>query len=154
MKRKKTLSLLLLSLLTITLLLGGCSGAVERQYGLEPEAVVKTAFDAAKSRKFAKAAAYIAPNTLQASDDAEISDLLTGFGISDVKTANLLSVKKVSSQGRFAVVVATIHQENTLKVNVKSIGLERIDDEWYIVPMERIVLDAKYRLLADLLVGK
>lgn len=153
MLKRKPLSLFLLAVAALTLLLGGCSGTVERVYGLEPEAVVKTAFDAAKARKYAKAAAYVAPDTLPEADAGALTDILTGLGVEDIRTANLLSVKQVSEQGKFAAVVATIHQENSLKVNVKTIGLEKIEGEWYIVPMNRIVQDAKYRLLAELLIG-
>jgi hypothetical protein len=95
----------------------------------------------------------VAPGTLTDVDAATITKLLTGFGVDDIKTANLLSVKKVSARGDFAVVVATIHQEDTLKISVKTIGLEKIEDEWYIIPMDRIVQDTKYRLLAELLGG-
>lgn len=134
------------------LVTAGCAGTAERISGLEPEAVVKTAFEAAKSQKMARAAAYVAPSAL--TDDASAATkLLTGFGVEDMKSANLLSVKKVATRGDFAVVVATVHQENTLKISVKTIGLEKIEGEWYIIPVDRIVQDTKYHLLAELLGG-
>jgi hypothetical protein len=148
---KRSILIILTALLGLTLLLGGCAGTVGRDLGLEPEAVVKTAFEAAKKQRMMQAAAYVAPEAL--SEASAVTKLLTGFSVEDMKTANLLSVKKVSARDNFAVVVATIHQENTLKISVKTIGLEKIEDEWYIVPMDRIVQDAKYRLLAELLVG-
>ena len=151
MLNKRSIVIVLTALLGLTLLLGGCSGIVERERGLEPEAVVKTAFEAAKAQKMMRAVAYMAPETL--TEASAVTKLLTGLSVEDMKTANLLSVKKVSVRGNFAVVVATIHQENTLKISVKTIGLEKIEDEWYIIPMDRIVQDAKYRLLAELLIG-
>lgn len=151
--KKRSIVIFLTAIIVMALFVGGCSGTVERVRGLEPEAVVKTAFEAAKSKKISQAAAYVAPSALDDADAATITKLLTGFGVDDIKTANLLSVKKVSVRGDFAVVVATIHQENTLKINVKTIGLEKIEDDWYIIPTDRIVQDAKYRLLAELLGG-
>jgi hypothetical protein len=151
--KKRSLVIFLTAIVVMALFVGGCSGTVERVRGLEPEAVVKTAFEAAKSQKIMKAAAYVAPSALTDVDADTMTKLLTGFGVDDIKTANLLSVKKVSARGDFAVVVATIHQENTLKISVKTIGLEKIEDEWYIIPTDRIVQDTKYRLLAELLGG-
>jgi hypothetical protein len=151
--KRGSIVIFLTAIVIMALFVGGCSGTAERVRGLEPEAVVKTAFEAAKSKKIMQAAAYVAPGTLTDVDAATITKLLTGFGVDDIKTANLLSVKKVSARGDFAVVVATIHQEDTLKISVKTIGLEKIEDEWYIIPMDRIVQDTKYRLLAELLGG-
>lgn len=148
--RKRPFMLFLAFILGFSLLIGGCAGTAERERGLEPEAVVKTVFNAAKAKKLTQAAAYVAPSAL-VDDVSSVTKMLTGFGVEDIRTANLLSVKKVSTQGDFAVVVATIHQENTLKISVKTIGLEKIEDEWYIIPVDRIVQDTKYRLLADLL---
>lgn len=154
MLTKRSLTIFITAVIVMSLFIGGCSGKSERLYGLEPDAVVKTAFEAAKTKKLAAAAAYIAPDTLTGIDEAAVAKHLTGFGLADVTTANLLSVKTVSTRGNFAVVVATIHQENTLRVSMKTIGLEKLEGEWYIVPMDRIVQDAKYRLLAELLTSE
>lgn len=150
---KRRTAIIMLSMFVVALLAGGCSGTTQRVNGLEPEAVVKTAFEAAKSRNIMQAAAYVAPSALADADAPTVTKLLTGLSVDDVKTANLLSVKKASTRGDFAVVVATFHQENTLKISVKTIGLEKIEGEWYIIPMDRIVQDTKYRLLAELLGG-
>ena len=151
MVKKRFSVFFLFSILAITLLISGCSGTAERVYGLEPEAVVKTSFADAKANKLAHAAAYVAPSALADANASEVTKLLTGFAVDDLKTVNLLSVKEVSVQGDFAAVMATFHQENTLKVSVKTIGLERIENEWYIVPVNRIVTNAKYHLLAELI---
>jgi PBP1b-binding outer membrane lipoprotein LpoB len=151
--KKSSLIIAMIAMVIMAVFIGGCSGSSERAYGLEPEAVVKTAFEAAKSGKVLEAAAYVAPSALTDGDTSSVSKMLTGFSLKELKTANLLSVKKVSTRGNFAVAVATIHQENTLKIGVKTLGLEKIEGEWYIIPTDRIVQDAKYRLLAELLVG-
>ena len=153
MLRKHYVIIMLISMLTMAMIIGGCSGTAGRVSGLEPEAVVQTAFEAAKSQKMMQAAAYVAPSALDDVELSTVTKLLTGFNAAEMKTANLLSVKKVSARGDFAVVVATLHQENTLKISVKTVGLEKIEGEWYIIPMDRIVQDAKYRLLAELLGG-
>lgn len=153
MLKKRSVIIMLTIVTAIALFVGGCSGTAERARGLEPEAVVKTAFEAAKSRKMMQAAAYVAPSALVDANEPATVKLLTGLNADELRDANLLSVKKVSTRGDFAVVVATFHQENTLKISVKTVALERIEDEWYIIPSDRIVQDAKYRLLAELLGG-
>lgn len=155
MKKINTATLAVVVTLLLSVMLSGCSGTAERKYGLRPEEVVKVAFESARDKKFNQAAAYIAPNALKDKDANQLAQLLTGLSAKDLSSSNLLSVKPVSQQGRFAAVIATFHQENTLKVSMKAVGLEEIEGEWYIVPNDRIVTNAKYRLLAELMqVGK
>lgn len=150
--KKRNFIFAITAMVLMAILISGCSTG-ERKYGLEPEAVVKTAFQEAKSGRLQNAAAYVAPSALKDGNVSGVSKMLTGYSVSELKSANLLSVKQVSSRSNFAVVVATIHRENSLKVGVKTIGLEKIQGEWYVIPTDRIVQDAKYRLLAELLVG-
>jgi hypothetical protein len=78
--------------------------------------------------------------------------LTKDLGLTDVVGSNLLSVKLLGKSGDFAVVTATLQDGlNSTKISVKTIGLEKIDGEWYIVDSNTIFQDAKYRLLQDLI---
>lgn len=142
MKAKVKL-LLAVSMLLVLVVVAGCGGGSggKRQAGLTPEEVVKTFFDAAKDKNYSKAALYVAPG---ASNKDELGDI--------TPNSNLLSVRKVAQQGDFAVVSATIQPEqNSLNVTFKTVGLEKIDGEWYILDYDQIYQNAKYKLLQQLM---
>jgi hypothetical protein len=131
------------SLLLVLVVVAGCGGGSggKRQAGLSPEEVVKTFFDAAKANNYSEAALYVAPG---ASNKDELGDITAN--------ANLLSVKKVAQQGDYAVIAATIQPEqNSLNVIFKTVGLEKINGEWYILDYNQIYQDAKYKVLQQLL---
>jgi len=134
--------LLAVSLLVVLAVVDGCGGSdAKRPVGLQPVEVVTHFFDAVKNRNYSEAALYVAPG---ASDRAELGEIKS--------TANLLAVKKVAQKGDFAVVTATIQEgQNNFNFTVKTVGLERIDGEWYILDSKQIYQDAKYRLLLELL---
>ena len=144
--------LILAALLVITLLVtAGCGGSdVTRQPGLSPEQVIHSFFDAAKGNRMNEAALYVSPTS--ASDTKTVLKFVTGQSSTTIKTSNLLSVKLVAQQGNYAAAVATLQQEqNSLNLIIKPVGLEKIDDEWYIVDYDQALREAKYKVLAQLL---
>ncbi len=122
--------------------LAGCGGSTgnPRITGLAPDQVVKTVFNEVQANQMNDAKEYLAPNT--SGDNASIQTM---------KNSNLLSVKTVASQGDYAVVLATMQQQNTTSFTVKPVGLEKINGEWYIVDVNNIYNNAKYALLEKLL---
>ena len=72
-------------------------------------------------------------------------------GLGDLKDTNVAAVKVVAQAGNYAAVVVTLQQENTFKITVKPVGLEKISGEWYIVDNNQIYQSAKYSILAELL---
>jgi hypothetical protein len=144
--------LVLAAVLVITLLVtAGCGGSdVTRQPGLSPEQVIHSFFDAAKGNRMNEAALYVSPTS--ASDTKTVLKFVTGQSSTTIKTSNLLSVKLVAQQGNYAAAVATLQQEqNSLNLIIKPVGLEKIDDEWYIVDYDQALREAKYKVLAQLL---
>ncbi len=143
------------TLLIVVLLAAGCGGggsgsAVKRVAGLPADGVVQTFFNAAKAGSLDEAALYVSPAT--ASDPGVILKYLTGnSGLDMIKNANLLSLRKAAEQGNYAVVVATLQQQNTTNVVVRPVGLEKINGEWYIVDFDKIYQGAKYQVLQQLL---
>ncbi|MBC8014309.1 MAG: hypothetical protein H7X79_01010 [Sporomusaceae bacterium] len=119
---------------------GGGSAANPRINGLSPDGVVKTVFNEVQADQMNDAKAYLAPNT---SGDST--------SIQTMKNSNLISVKTVTIQGDYAVVLATMQQQNTTNFSVKPVGLEKINGEWYIVDVNNIYNNAKYALLQKLL---
>ena len=150
---KKYLILLMLATFALSVVLGGCGGGKkgERVLGLAPEDVVKTAFNDAKQQNFRQAATYVSPDSL--SDTKSVANLLSGMSAKELKHTNLLSVKKVAQQGDFAAVIVTVQEEDGFKINFQAVGLERINNEWYIVSNDQILKNAKYKVLAKLLVN-
>ncbi|MDF2570622.1 MAG: hypothetical protein K0R55_2226 [Sporomusa sp.] len=147
---------ILVAVLIITLLItAGCGGGgskLERQSGLTPEQVVHSFFDAAKGNRMNEAALYVSPASV--GDTQTVLKFVTGQSSSSIKNANLLSVKKVTQQGNFTAVIATLQQEqNSLGIVIKPVGLEKINGEWYIVDYDQVFRDAKYQILAQLLKG-
>ncbi len=145
---------LFLVLATVMALIAGCGGggtSVHRITGLTPEKVVATFHDRAKDQNFAEAALYVSPTSLTAIKGVG-NFLRNDFGLSDVVGSNLLSVKKIGENGDYAVVMATLQDGlNSAKISVKTIGLEKINGEWYIVDNDTVFRDAKYKLLQDLI---
>ncbi|MDR7868588.1 MAG: hypothetical protein RIN56_17455 [Sporomusaceae bacterium] len=142
------------TLLMVVLLAAGCGGGgggAQRITGLSADGVVKTFFEAAKGDRLNDAALYVSPST--ANDPRVVIKYLTGkSGLADLKNANLLSLRKAAEQGDYAVVVATLQTEqNSLNMVVRPVGLEKINGEWYIVDLDKIYQDAKYKLLQQLI---
>lgn len=130
--------LLLVSIFAITGC-GGGSNATPRIMGLAPDGVVKTVFDNVKADRMNDAKEYLAPNTL---GDKTV--------IQEMKNSNLLFVKTVAQKGDYAVVLATLQQQNS-NLSVKPVGLEKINGEWYVLDVNNIYNNAKYSILQRLL---
>jgi hypothetical protein len=144
---------LLSALVVVTFfLLAGCSGPVaQRVPDLAPDAVVKTVYDAAKNNRLTEAALYISPESL--ADSSPYSALTGQNDVTSLKNTNLLSLNQVTQQGTYAVVVATLQQQDSLAIQVRPVGLEKVGGEWYIVDMSKIYKEAKYQLLAQMLLS-
>lgn len=150
--RKIRLSLLALGLMAILIAAAGCGGGSggQRVSGLSAEGVVKTFFDSAKAGKMNDAGLYVSPASKNSSQT--VLKFITGQDLKQVKNANLLSVKQVAQNGNYAVVLATLQdQQGNASLTVKPVGLEKISGEWYIVDADQIYNDAKYSLLAQLM---
>mgnify|MGYP000960447949 CR=1 FL=1 len=145
--------MVIVSTLALTLFAAGCGGGsgVQRISGLSADGVVQTFYDSAKAGRLNEAALYVSPAST--SNPSTVIKYLTGQGgLQELKTSNLLSLRKVAEQGNYAVVVATLQAEqNSLKITVKPVGLEKINGEWYIVDFDKIYSDAKYSVLQRLL---
>ena len=132
--------LLLVSIFALAGCGGGSSTANPRLTGLSPDGVVKTVFNEVQANQMNDAKQYLAPNT--SGDTASVQTM---------KNSNLISVKTITTQGDYAVVVATMQQQNTTNFSVKPVGLEKINGEWYILDTNNIYNNAKYALLQKLL---
>lgn len=150
--KKRTVTLMM-AMVIMTALLAGCGGgggSVQRVAGFSPDGVVKAFVAAAKADKLDEAGLYVSPTTK--SDPRAIAGFLSGTnGLGDLKTANVAAVKVVGQSGDYAAVVLTLQQENTFKITVKPVGLERIKGEWYIVDVNQVYQNSKYSVLAELL---
>ena len=151
--KKRTVTIMV-AMVIMTALLAGCGGGggatVQRVAGLGPDGVVKAFVAAAKADKLDEAGLYVSPTTK--SDPRAIAGFLSGTnGLGDLKTANVAAVKVVGQSGDYAAVVLTLQQENTFKITVKPVGLERIKGEWYIVDVNQVYQNSKYSVLAELL---
>lgn len=151
MKNKLLLVAMLLLALVITAGCGGSSGGSEfkRASGLSPEQVVHNFFDAAKGNRMNEAATYV--STASTNDTQTVLKFVTGQSSATIQNSNLLSVKKVAEQGNYAAVVVTMQQQNSINLTIKPVGLEKINNEWYIVDYDQVFRDAKYQVLAQLL---
>lgn len=144
-----------LALLIVVLLAAGCGGGggqggAKRLTGLAADEVVQTFFNAAKSGNLNEAGLYVSPST--ANDPRIVIKYLTGSGLSEIKNANLLSLRKAAEQGNYAVVIATLQTaQNTTNIIIRPVGLEKVNGEWYIVDLDKIYQDAKYQVLQQLL---
>ncbi len=152
MQKKSLRIFAIVSLLLILVVVAGCGGGsgAKRISGLSPEGVVKTFFDSAKNNKMNEAGLYISPAS--AGDAKTVVKFMTGgSGLEQIKKSNLMSVKLAGQQSDYAVVVASLQEQDSFKFTVKPVGLEKIDGEWYIVDFDQIYTDAKYKVLAQLL---
>lgn len=144
--------LFLVAMLCLALLVtAGCGGGstFKRVSGLSSEQVVHNFFDAAKGNRMNEAASYVSPAST--GNTRTVLKFVTGQSSSSIQNYNLLSVKKVAEQGNYAAVVATMQQQNSISLTIKPVGLEKIDNEWYIVDYDQVFRDAKYQVLAQLL---
>jgi len=136
--------LLAISLLLMLLVVAGCGGSspsIQRIMGLTAEETVQTFFDATKNNRIKEAALYV----------SAVSQTTAQTEVAQIKKSNLLSVKQVAEQGNYAVVIATMQEQNTFKMTVKPVGLEKVNGEWYIIDLDQIYIDAKYKVLQQLL---
>lgn len=150
--KQKYLLLTLVTVLLVTILTAGCGGGVnvKRLTGLSASDVVKTFIDDAKNNKLAEAGLYVSPASKN--DPQTVLKYLTGQSELDlIKNSNLIAAKQVAEQGNYAVVLATLQEQNTFKVVIRPLGLEKINGEWYIVDFNQIYNDTKYNILQNLL---
>ena len=147
MKHKLLAVAVLLLVLAFT---AGCgSSSFVREANLSPEAVVQKFFTAAQNNRMNEAAAYVSPTA--AGDTQTVFRFVTGQSGTAIKNANLLSVRLIAQQNNFAIALATLQPEqNSLNLDVKPVGLEKIDGEWYLVDYDQVFREAKYQLLAQL----
>ncbi len=139
-------------LVLLTLLAVGCGGGgALRTPGLSADATVKAFYDAAKAGKMNEAGLYVSPDSI--SDPAVVAKYVAGRSeLEQLKNSQLLSVKEVGEQGDFSVVLASLQSpDSALGFTVKPVGLEKTNGEWYIVDGDKILSDAKYKLLSQLL---
>lgn len=144
--------LLTVSMLVLVILVAGCGGSSggKRVPGLSATETVTTFFDAAKNNRMSEASLYV--SDASKNDSKTVLKFMTGqSGIKEIKNANIVSIKQVAQQGNYAALVVTIQEQNSVKMSVKPIGLEKIDGEWYIVDFDQIYSDAKYKVLLQLL---
>ena len=93
---------------------------------------------------------YVSPASKN--DPQTVLKYLTGQSELDlIKNSNLIAAKQVAAQGNYAVVLVTLQEQNTFKVVIRPLGLEKINGEWYIVDFNQIYNDTKYNILQSLL---
>lgn len=141
-----------LSLLVIVLLVAGCGGSsgLQRIAGLSAEDTVKTFFEAAKNNHMDEAGLYV--SAASKSDPQTVLKFMTGqSGVEQIKNSNILSIKQVAQQGNYTAIVVTTQEQNSFKISIKPVGLEKINGEWYIIDFDQIYKDAKYTILQQLL---
>lgn len=144
--------LLAISMLVLVIVVAGCGGSsgVKRVPGLSTTETVTTFFDAAKNNRMSEAALYV--STATKNDPKTVLKFMTGqSGIEEIKNANIVSIKQVAQQGDYAALVVTIQEQNTIKMSIKPVGLEKVNGEWYIVDFDQIYTSAKYKVLQQLL---
>lgn len=141
---------LVITLISIIALMAGCGGpSDQRILGLSAEQVVHTFYDSAKANRMNEASLYVSPTSI--GNTQTVLKFVTGQTASTIQNSNLLSVKQVVQAGNFAVVVATLQEQNSFNLTVKPVGLEKISGEWYIVDNDQIFTDLKYQALAQLM---
>lgn len=144
------MSKLKLSITTVVMVLvsmfalAGCgdSPGAPRITGLSPDGVVRTVFNEVQANQMSDAKEYLAPGTT--GDNASLKTM---------RNSNLINAKTVANQSGFAVVVATVMQQNTNNISVKPVGLEKINGEWCILDINNIYNNTKYTVLQRLLGG-
>lgn len=145
--------LMAVSLLMVVLLVAGCGSSgsgVQRITGLTTEGTVKTFFEAAKNGRMSEAALYVSSASM--SNSQTVLKFMTGqSGVEEIKNSNIFSIKQVAQQSNYAVVVVTVQEQNSFKMTIKPVGLEKNNGEWYIVDFDQIYTDAKYKALQQLL---
>jgi hypothetical protein len=143
--------LLAASMLVLMIVAAGCGGSsdAKRISGLSTTETVTTFFDAAKNNRMSEAGLYV--SAASKSNSRTVLKFMTGSAIEQIKNANIVSIKQVAQQGNYAAVVATVQEQNSLKMSIKPIGLEKVNGEWYIVDFDQIYNDAKYKVLQQLL---
>ena len=72
-------------------------------------------------------------------------------GIEQIKNSNIVSIKEIAQQSNYAAVVVTVQEQNSFKMTIKPVGLEKVNGEWYIIDFDQIYTDAKYKVLQQLL---
>lgn len=153
MFKKGVKKLLAVSFLFVVLLIAGCGSSgsgLQRIAGLTPEGTVRTFFDAAKNNRMDEAGLYVSAaskNNIQT-----VLKFMTGqTGIEEIKKSNILSIKQIAQQGDYAAVLVTIQEQNTFKMTIKPVGLEKVNGEWYVIDFDQIYTNAKYKVLQQLL---
>ncbi len=144
--------LLAVSMLVLMIIVAGCGGSsgAKRIAGLNATETVTTFFDAAKNNRMSEASLYV--SAASKNDPKTVLKFMTGqSGIEQIKNANIVSIKQVAQQGNYAALVVTIQEQNSIKMSIKPIGLEKINGEWYIVDFDQIYNSAKYKVLQQLL---
>ncbi len=144
--------LLAASMLVLMIVVAGCGGSsdAKRIPGLSATETVTTFFDAAKNNRMSEAGLYV--SAASKSDSRTVLKFMTGqSGIEQIKNANILSIQQVAQQGNYSATVVTIQEQNSLKMSIKPVGLEKINGEWYIVDFDQIYSDAKYKVLLQLM---
>jgi len=144
--------LLAASLLIIVALVAGCGGGsgLQRVPGLSPTETVTTFFDAAKNNRMEEASLYV--SAASKSDPNTVVKFMTGQSeLTQIKNSNIMSIKQVAQQGNYAALLVTTQEQNTFKINMKPVGLEKVNGEWYIIDFDQIYRDAKYKILQQLL---
>lgn len=144
--------LLAASLLLIIALVAGCGGGsgLQRVPGLSPTETVTTFFDAAKNNRMEEASLYV--SAASKSDPNTVVKFMTGQSeLTQIKNSNIMSIKQVAQQGNYAALLVTTQEQNTFKINMKPVGLEKVNGEWYIIDFDQIYRDAKYKVLQQLL---
>ncbi|AJQ28710.1 hypothetical protein [Pelosinus fermentans] len=152
MLKKNVRVLLTVSMLILVILVAGCGGSsgVKRVAGLSTIETVTTFFDAAKNDRMSEAGLYV--SSASKNDPKTVLKFMKGqSGIQEIKNANIVSIKQVAQQSNYAAVVVTIQEQNTVKMSIKPVGLEKINGEWYIVDFDQIYNGAKYKVLQQLL---
>lgn len=152
MYHKSIKSLLAMSLLILVLLVAGCDSSKSsesRVPGLTAESTVKNFFEAAKNDHINEASSYVSP--VSKSDPQTVIKFMTGqTGVDEIKNFDIFSIVQVAQQGNYSAVVATIQNQKGFKI-VKPVGLEKIKGQWYIVDVDQIYTNSKYKVLQGLL---
>jgi hypothetical protein len=144
--------LLAASLLLIVALVAGCGGGsgLQRVAGLSATETVTTFFDAAKNNRMEEASLYV--SAASKSDPKTVVKFMTGQSeLTQIKNSNIMSIKQVAQQGNYAALLVTTQEQNTFKINMKPVGLEKVNGEWYIIDFDQIYTNAKYKVLQQLL---
>ncbi|SEP17133.1 hypothetical protein [Propionispora vibrioides] len=149
----KARALAVCALVLFMFALAGCGGGssnLKRESGLSATGVVDTFYSLAKANKIDEAGLYVSSSS-KSSAQAVKQFISDNGDLSQIKKSNLLSIKQAAAQGNYAVVVATLQEQGTLRITVKPVGLEKVNGEWYIVDFNQIYQNAKYQVLQQLL---